>query len=94
MDTVAAIAGGLLGARWGASAVPADWRQIVHGYPDRRAEDLVELAQLAVAGGRPGPIADPYYARPEAPSSPLRINSALPLPSSQAKTSKTRRGLT
>ncbi len=25
-DTVAAIAGGLLGARWGASAVPAEWR--------------------------------------------------------------------
>jgi hypothetical protein len=26
-DTVAAIAGGLLGARWGASAVPATWRE-------------------------------------------------------------------
>ena len=52
-DTVAAIAGGLLGARWGASAVPAEWRRIVHGYPGRAAEDLVEAATLAVRGGRP-----------------------------------------
>jgi ADP-ribosyl-[dinitrogen reductase] hydrolase len=28
-DTVAAIAGGLLGARWGASAVPAAWRSLI-----------------------------------------------------------------
>ena len=30
-DTVAAIAGGLLGARWGASAVPDEWWQVIHG---------------------------------------------------------------
>ncbi|MGI8889128.1 MAG: ADP-ribosylglycohydrolase family protein [Nocardioidaceae bacterium] len=30
-DTVAAIAGGLLGARWDASAVPARWSRQVHG---------------------------------------------------------------
>lgn len=52
-DTVAAIAGGLLGARWGASAVPADWRRICHGYPGLTAEDLIALA-LAAAGGRAG----------------------------------------
>ncbi|WEV78812.1 ADP-ribosylglycohydrolase family protein [Janibacter cremeus] len=52
-DTVAAIAGGLLGARWGASAVPAAWRRIVHGYPGRTAENLVELAFLATRGGEP-----------------------------------------
>ena len=52
-DTVAAIAGGLLCARWGASAVPAAWRRIVHGYPGRTAEDLVEAAFLAARGGRP-----------------------------------------
>ena len=51
-DTVAAIAGGLLGARWGASAVSAEWRRIEHGYPGRTAEDLVEAATLAVLGGR------------------------------------------
>jgi len=43
-DTVAAIAGGLLGARWGASAVPAIWRREVHGWPGHRGRDLVRLA--------------------------------------------------
>lgn len=52
-DTVAAIAGGLLGARWGASAVPTRWRRILHGYPGLRGERLVELAHLAASGGRP-----------------------------------------
>ncbi|MDV8002135.1 ADP-ribosylglycohydrolase family protein [Rhodococcus sp. IEGM 1408] len=49
-DTVAAIAGGLLGARWGAAAVPADWRRISHGYPGLTGEELIELA-LSAAGG-------------------------------------------
>lgn len=48
-DTVAAIAGGLLGAAWGASAVPASWRRVVHGWPGLRARDLIALAD-AVAG--------------------------------------------
>ncbi|WP_278265571.1 ADP-ribosylglycohydrolase family protein [Nocardia sp. AG03] len=43
-DTTAAIAGGLLGARWGASAVPADWRAILHGYPGLTGADLPDLA--------------------------------------------------
>src|SRR5258708_34915832 len=38
-DTVAAIAGGLLGAAYGASAVPADWRRVLHGWPDLRTHD-------------------------------------------------------
>lgn len=46
-DTVAAIAGGLLGARWGASAVPARWRELCHGYPGLAAEDLAVLAEAA-----------------------------------------------
>lgn len=53
-DTVAAIAGALLGARWGASAVPAEWRGMLHGYPGITGEDLVELASSAV-----GPPHDP-----------------------------------
>lgn len=53
-DTVAAIAGGLLGARWGASAVPARWRRLSHGYPGLRGEQLVHLAHLATAGGSSG----------------------------------------
>ncbi|WP_084759509.1 ADP-ribosylglycohydrolase family protein [Nocardia mangyaensis] len=43
-DTTAAIAGGLLGARWGASAVPAPWRAILHGYPGLTGADLPDLA--------------------------------------------------
>jgi ADP-ribosylglycohydrolase len=43
-DTVAAIAGGLLGARWGYSAIPEEWLNIVHGWPGLQAKDLVELA--------------------------------------------------
>jgi len=49
-DTVAAIAGGLLGAAYGASAVPARWRLELHGWPGLRSRDLVSLA-AAVAGG-------------------------------------------
>lgn len=51
-DTVAAIAGGLLGARWGASALPAEWRDAVHGWPGLRADDLQRLAVLTACGGR------------------------------------------
>ena len=54
-DTVAAIAGSLLGARYGASAVPTQWRRMVHGWPGLRAHDLVELAvSVSVGGRRPG----------------------------------------
>lgn len=43
-DTTAAIAGGLVGARWGASAVPDRWRAKLHGYPTLDGNDLVALA--------------------------------------------------
>lgn len=43
-DTTAAIAGGLLGARWGASAVPDRWRKMLHGYPGLTGDDLAALA--------------------------------------------------
>lgn len=52
-DTVAAIAGGLLGARWGASAVPAQWRSLLHGWPGLSARDLVDLAAAIVRRGAP-----------------------------------------
>ncbi|GAA4917995.1 ADP-ribosylglycohydrolase family protein [Streptomonospora salina] len=39
-DTVAAIAGGLLGARWGVSAIPLEWQRIVHGWPGYTVRDL------------------------------------------------------
>ncbi|MDT9593693.1 ADP-ribosylglycohydrolase family protein [Nocardioides zeae] len=56
-DTVAAIAGALLGARWGASAVPWRWRRLLHGWPGPTtagpsdARRLVELATLTVRRG-------------------------------------------
>lgn len=49
-DTTAAIAGGLLGARWGASAVPPRWRGLLHGYPGLTGADLPDLAQRIAAG--------------------------------------------
>ena len=52
-DTVAAIAGGLLGARWGASAVPLEWARRVHGWPGYRARDLIRLGLLTARGGQP-----------------------------------------
>jgi ADP-ribosylglycohydrolase len=51
-DTVAAIAGGLLGAAYGASAVPGQWRLELHGWPGLREGDLVALA-AAVCRRRP-----------------------------------------
>lgn len=52
-DTVAAIAGGLLGAAYGASAVPGEWRLLLHGWPGIRAHDLVALASAIESKGKP-----------------------------------------
>ena len=52
-DTVAAIAGGLLGAAYGASAVPLEWRQKLNGWPDATARTLVQLASAIVRKGEP-----------------------------------------
>ncbi len=52
-DTVAAIAGGLLGAAFGASAVPSSWRRMLHGHLGLRAHDLVALGALAARSGEP-----------------------------------------
>jgi ADP-ribosyl-[dinitrogen reductase] hydrolase len=48
-DTVAAVAGALLGAIHGASAVPDRWRREVWGWPGLRADGLEQLA-LGAAG--------------------------------------------
>ncbi|MFD8947735.1 ADP-ribosylglycohydrolase family protein [Streptomyces xanthophaeus] len=50
-DTVAAIAGALLGARWGVSAIPLAWQQAVNGWPTMRAPELVRLAVLTARKG-------------------------------------------
>jgi ADP-ribosylglycohydrolase/protein-tyrosine phosphatase len=70
-DTVAAIAGGLLGARWGASAVPAAWRLLLHGWPASAANDLVEMAGGIVRAGEADPFdvsyADREFRQPVVP---------------------------
>jgi ADP-ribosylglycohydrolase len=52
-DTVAAIAGGLLGAAYGASAVPGEWRLALHGWPGYQAQDLLTLASAIATGFAP-----------------------------------------
>ena len=52
-DTVAAIAGALAGAVWGAAAVPAEWTRELQGWPRYAAEDLERQAGLAVRGMGP-----------------------------------------
>jgi len=52
-DTVAAIAGSLVGGLYGASAVPAQWRRQLHGWPGLRARDLIRLGVLTARGGEP-----------------------------------------
>ena len=52
-DTVAAIAGSLVGGLYGASAVPFQWRRILHGWPDLRARDLVRLGVMTARHGQP-----------------------------------------
>lgn len=60
-DTVAAIAGALLGARHGAAAVPEAWVELLHGRrtydePVLDADDLAELARTAAGrDGQPDP---------------------------------------
>lgn len=51
-DTVAAIAGGLLGARWGWSAISARWSRRIHGYGGHRSRGLITLALLTAQRGR------------------------------------------
>ncbi len=55
-DTVAAIAGALLGAAYGASAVPLAWRMLLYGWPDMGAHHLVNLAAAIERRG----TADPF----------------------------------
>lgn len=72
-DTVAAIAGALLGATHGASAVPAEWGWILHGWPGLRGRDLVALGLLTARGGHPdgaGTVAAVYGARLTRPAAP------------------------
>ena len=48
-DTVASIAGALLGACWGASAIPEEWTVCLHGYPGWTVSDLERLVDATLA---------------------------------------------
>ena len=66
-DTVAAIAGMLLGARWGIAAIPLTWQQAVHGWPGLKGPDLMRLAVLTARQGRDEYNGWPSVARVSAP---------------------------
>ena len=51
-DTVACVAGALLGAMWGYSAIPLEWRRRVFGWPGYRDGDLLRVADAVHRGGR------------------------------------------
>lgn len=65
-DTVAAIAGGLLGAVYGASAVPSRWRLMLHGWPAMDARGLIHLADKIIDKGQPDTFDYTYGGFPEA----------------------------
>ena len=62
-DTVAAIAGALVGGLYGASAVPAQWRRLLHGWPGQHARDLAILAVMTARGGKSDSAGWPLGAR-------------------------------
>lgn len=51
-DTVAAIAGSLLGAAYGIAAIPFEWLRDLHGWPGYDARDLIGIG-LALATEKP-----------------------------------------
>jgi ADP-ribosylglycohydrolase/protein-tyrosine phosphatase len=63
-DTVAVIAGGLLGAVYGASAVPLSWRRLLHGWPGIDAHGLVSLASAIERKGKPDNFDFSYLGSP------------------------------
>ena len=81
-DTVAAIAGALLGARWGCSGVPLRWQQDVNGWPALTGADLVRLAVRTARGGRDDSAGWPSAARlPVPPDAPRAFAVPHPLDS-------------
>jgi len=62
-DTVAAIAGGLLGAAYGYTAVRFDWRRRLHGWPGLRARDLMLLGMELGRGEGQRPLSWPRTER-------------------------------
>ncbi|MEU5958141.1 ADP-ribosylglycohydrolase family protein [Streptomyces sp. NPDC047525] len=67
-DTVAAIAGALLGARWGVSGIPLSWQQAVNGWPNLTGPDLVRLSVRTARHGADDADGWPSAARVRIPS--------------------------
>ncbi|MFI2429287.1 ADP-ribosylglycohydrolase family protein [Streptomyces sp. NPDC018955] len=78
-DTVAAIAGALLGARWGCSGIPLQWQQAAHGWPGLTGVDLVRLAVRTARGGQDDGDGWPSAARVPVPAGAHR-GFAVPHP--------------
>ena len=81
-DTVAAIAGSLLGARWGVSAIPLKWRRLLHGWPGYQARDLLRLAVMTVKAGQADAEGWPTAKRmiPHYKQTFMPAGTAVPLP--------------
>jgi predicted protein tyrosine phosphatase len=73
---VAAVAGTLLGARWGASAAPFEWLR--SSYSGLGASELIRLGALTATGGRDDARGWPSLAR--RPLHPQRVDPAVPHP--------------
>ncbi len=73
-EAIAGIAGALLGARWGVSAIPLAWQRTMLDHPGLGSRDLVRLGILAAQKGRDDdrgwPSAD-HVQRADVPRVPL-----------------------
>lgn len=50
-DTVAAITGQLVGAYWGAEAIPNEWRRQLHGWPGLDGDDVANAVERIIGSG-------------------------------------------
>lgn len=66
-DTVAAITGMLVGARWGVSGLPLQWQLLLHGYPGLSGWDLIRITDAALTFGTTGQVARPVAVMPMQP---------------------------
>ena len=79
-DTVACVAGGIAGARWGVQAIPSRWTTYLNGEvacPDGKTfYDYASLQSLARRLLRAGDVTDPAD---EPPGGPARVHDVFPL---------------
>ena len=66
-DTVGAIAGMLVGARWGVSGLPLKWQLLLNGYPGMTGWDLIRMTDAALTFGTTGDLAKSVPVMPMQP---------------------------